>query len=310
MKQSKNFNGKGCLDIENKVSDSRKEYINEIANYTVDIGTENKVSDSRNRKKVVHIGILLEDNKKDKDWMRKTLSSDSSLDYMIEPRSVDDVFKYIRHLKRQGKRIGKMVLMGHGNKINPHIGRMQPADVDIYAMARQRKRYKTNYEDTKKNIKVLRAQLKSAEDTKTKEKLQKMLGEEREFLVFSRDKYDESVKELNLFKELSGAMDSNAVIGLLNCSAAGSAKGKEMMRNLGKIFLRERGGRVVGCTGNIWTIHAYPVMAWLTDTDDITVKPWGEWVNYNVRPSKVSHCNGYNHDIDCQCGWGIQRQKK
>lgn len=247
-------------------------------------------------KKIVNIGILLEDNKKSKAWMRDTLASDSSLDYVIEPRSVDHMFDYIRRLARQGKRIGKLVLMGHGNSTYHHIGMLQPADVDIYAMARQRKAFMRSYEDAKKEIKALQVQLKSAND-ETKKDLRQQLKDARDRFVNSRDNYNDSVKEHQLFRELADAMNRNAIIGLFNCYAARDAKGRAMMLNLGKIFLRKRGGQVIGCDGNIWTIHSKPVMAWLTGTEDIVAKPWGKWVRYRVRPES-GRCGAPCHNFE------------
>lgn len=231
-------------------------------------------------KEVVNIGILLEDNQKDRDRMRDTVAADSSLDYVIEPKSVDQMFDYIRQLARQGKRIGKLVLMGHGNSTYHHIGMLQPADVDIDAIARQSKRAKQTYEDAKKEIKDLRVQLKSAADAEAKAKLRQLIEAAQGSFESSRDTYNQNVKKLQSFKELANAMDTNATIGLFNCYAASDENGRAMMRNLARIFLRKRGGEVVGCEASIWTNH---FLVWLTGLGEIVAQPWGKWAHIRVR---------------------------
>jgi hypothetical protein len=69
-------------------------------------------------------------------------------------------------------------------------------------------------------------------------------------------------------------MGSDVLIGLLNCHSAGSVTGREMMRNLWKLFLEKRGGRVVGCEGRILTIHNKPLIAWLSGADDQFSTRW------------------------------------
>lgn len=170
-------------------------------------------------KKIVGIGILLEDNKEDKQRMRDIIASDSSLDYVIEPKSVDQMFDYIRRLSRQGKRIGKLVLIGHGNRTYHHIGMLQPADVDIYAMARQRKRRLRSCKNTEQEITVLKESLRSATDGNVKKDLQLQLKNAVDRRTNARDSYNKEVKRLQLFRELANAMDRNALIGLINCYA-------------------------------------------------------------------------------------------
>jgi len=236
-------------------------------------------------KRKLNIGILLEDNKNDKQRMRDIIASDSSLDYVIEPKNVEQMFAYIRRLAQQGKRISKLVFIGHGNRTNHHIGMLQPADVDIEAVTRQRKNFLRAYENAKKTIKALQKQLKSTTDAKKKD-LQQQLENERDRFIAARDNYNESVKKFRSLKELANAMDKNAVVGLINCYAAGDANGRRMMRNLGKLFLHKRGGQIIGWEGSIWTNYFW---VWLTGIGDIKARPWGRCVRYRVRP-KSSRC--------------------
>jgi len=62
--------------------------------------------------------------------------------------------------------------------------------------------------------------------------------------------------------------------GFFSCYAAYDKKAKAVMRNLGKILLEKRGGRVVGFTGMIWTprkIHS--IIAWLAGSEDVVGLP-------------------------------------
>ena len=248
----------------------------------------------KSSKKIVSIGILLEDNKKDKQRMRDIIASDSSLDYVIEPKSVDQMFDYIRRLGRQGRRIAKLVLIGHGNWTHHHIGMLQPADVDIYAMARQRKRFLRSWKDTKQEIKLLKEQLRSATNDKTKIGLRLQIKDALDRFENARDSYNEQVKRLQSFRELANAMDKNALIGLINCYAARDANAQVMMHNLGKILLHKRGGQIIGWEGSIWTNH---FLVWLTGIGDIKAWPWGRCVRYRVRP-RNRRCGAPCHDFE------------
>lgn len=239
-----------------------------------------------NSKKVVNIGILLEDDPKDMDWMRTTLAHDSSLDLVVEPDSVEQMFEFILHLAKQGRRIKKLVLMGHGGKFHKHIGRLQPADIDIDGIKKRVGKKEMQCQEEENEVDLLKKQMETTNEPAEKQRLAQRLADAQSNLDNTRFEYEEAQKQLQILEGLADAMDTDALVGLFNCYAARGEDGKAMMRNLGKIFLEKRGGRVVGCDGLIWTNHAKPLIAWLAGSEDIVVHSWGEWVEHIVPPGR------------------------
>lgn len=239
-------------------------------------------SDSR----PINVGILLEDKPKDREWMLTTLAHDSSLDFVVEPNSVEQMFEFLLHLAKEGRRIKKLVLLGHGSKGYRKIGRLSPEDVDI-DLLRDRVRKSSEYIlEEEANVRTLTEQLKAAHDpaqrlalTQELEKAQSEMDERK----FGRDL---ELKRLQMLEGVSEVMEADAVIGLFNCYAATGRPGRAMMHNLGKVFLRTRGGRVIGCDGLIWVIHSKPLIAWLVGNDDITALTFGTWVAETVSPTR------------------------
>lgn len=237
----------------------------------------------RGNTNIVNVGVLLEDRPKDKDWMRTTLAHDSSLDFVIEPHSVEKMFEFILHLGKQGRRIKKLVLMGHGGKYHKHIGRLQPNDIDVEFIKQRAEKIKSRCQEDENTIALLKKQMESTDDPAERQRLAQKLAITEADLDIARFDYEEAQKQLQRFAGLADVMDTDALIGLFNCYAAKGEDGKAMMRNLGKIFLEKRGGRVVGCDGLIWVIHSKPLIAWLTGTEDIVALPFGDWVQHAVR---------------------------
>jgi hypothetical protein len=233
----------------------------------------------------VNLGVLLEDSK-DRDWMRTVLAHGSSLDYIIEPASVDGLFEFVLHLASQDKRIGFLVLMGHGSKAHAHIGGLRPYDIDIDTLRYRLTKAQEYHQEAQAEIASLEDKLAEAEDEAAKGFLSQQLAYARANLENVSFSLETLQTQLRTLESLAEAMDSDALIGLLNCHPASSTAGREMMRNLGKIFLEKRGGRVVGCEGRILTIHNKPLIAWLSGADDTVLYPLGKMREVVVRPSR------------------------
>ncbi len=231
----------------------------------------------------VNLGVLLEGGK-DRDWFRTVLSHDPSLDYIIDPGSVERFFDYIIHLGKQGKRVKWLVLMGHGSRAHAQIGRLMPSDIDICAARKILSRYQELYDNTLNEIASLEKQLEEADNEDEKKGLTQQLDN----LQIDVGNYEENIhhysKKVERLESLTEAMAKDAIIGLLNCYPAGNPAGRQMMRNLGKVFLEKRGGRVVGCDGLILILQHKPLITWITGAEDINLLPLGTMREIIVRP--------------------------
>lgn len=223
----------------------------------------NAKEDGNVKEEAVNVGVLLEDSK-DRDWMRRNLSHDASLDYVIEPRSFKDMLRYFGHLARRGIRIQKLVLMGHGAKMHTHIGRLQPEDVDIDSIRKNSKKYSEICKQLEETIERLKAQLDVTANVETKRKIQEEIEVTKDNLYSQYQTYDENQQQLELLEGASEAFAKDALVGLLSCYAAYDEKARDMMRNLGKVMLERRGGHIVGYSGIIWNPRKiHPVIAYL-----------------------------------------------
>jgi hypothetical protein len=282
-------------------------------------------------KKNINIGILLDDSK-DKTWMRKTLAHDTSLDYVIEPGSTSKMFDYLANLKKKGVKVGKIVMMGHGNAKHPHVGVLQPEDIDLKTLTRSRDASRKKYDSAAENMKAIKAKLAKTKEAKLRKELTNEYNTERDIKNSNRETYNNSVQELNKFRALSGVMAKDGEVHLFNCCPASSDKGREMMKNLGQILLKEKGGKVTGCDGFVWTPKMLQsTLSAVFGTVEGYKFPAGNWVKVAIQPRKkpidkpveppkaghhhpstpdappATHCNGNNHGPDCQCGWGGPR---
>lgn len=233
----------------------------------------------------VNIGVLLEDGK-DRQWFRTVLSHDPSLDYIIEPDSVEKLFEFIIHVGKQNKRIKWLVLMGHGSKTHARIGRLNPSDIDINAITKQVSTVQENYRIAQSEVAMLQEQLQQITDQKEKQALVEQLESLQVDLERWKDNLEDVTRQLEMLEGLTNSMAPDALVGLLNCYPAGSPDGRQMMRNLGKIFLEKNGGRVVGCDGLIFIIKSTPLIAWIAGSEDIGLLPWGTMRELVVRPNR------------------------
>jgi len=174
--------------------------------------------------------------------------------------------------------------MGHGARTYPHIGRLQPADIDIDTLRKQGDKLRKNCNEAEKEVETLTTQWEKTKDAVKKRELKQELIRAHTELDSYRFNYDENQKNLQMFDAVAEAFAEDALVGLLSCYAAYDEKAKAMMRNLGKILLERRGGRVAGFTGIIWNPREiHPIIAWLAGTEDVVARPFGEMVVHTVR---------------------------
>ncbi|MBL7764595.1 MAG: hypothetical protein JNJ58_00750 [Chitinophagaceae bacterium] len=256
--------------------------------------------------RIVNIAVVLEDVPKEREMMMKMAAHDESLSYTICPKSPEEMYRYIGSLRKRGIQVGKMVLMGHGNAVNHHIGGFFPGDADIDALRRYHQQAINGYKEaTKEQLKLSRL-LKKAKSKQEKADIRAAIDAAREDARSRNDSRREYAEKIRMMDEMSDSMAPGARIGLFNCFAASDKKGEQFMKNIGEIFLHKHGGDILGCTARVWTVSTHPIVESLFGTYDTDVYTWGKWVKHTVAPRAI-HCNGYHHKPTCTCGWGGPR---
>ena len=227
-----------------------------------------------NRKKVLNIGVLLDNNKR----FREALGHDESLDLIIEPKDVNQMLRYFQKLAKEGKQIQRLILMGHGSKSGHHIGLLRPEDVDRKIIRGLREeRYKVKGE-LAGEIGQAKKALAAASSDGEKQKLRtKLDGLEQRLRTVSAGYEDGTLKE-QAFADIEDLMAPDATVGLLNCEAAATSAGKQFMRDLADILVSKHGGTVIGNEDKIQVKKISPVLAWITGKPDYLAKPLGNWV--------------------------------
>jgi hypothetical protein len=241
-------------------------------------GKHSTVAESRS---AVSIGVLLEGSR-DREWMRTILAHGANLDYVIEPDSAERFFDFLRHLAVKGQRIKFMVLMGHGSKAGGYIGSLDRNDVEIDVIRKRLARAHRDDEQARTTATALKRKLAGTTDAAKREQLSAELAIIQDDMEDAARRISRLREEIGTLEALAEVMDADAVIGLFSCHAAGSPLSRQMMRNLGKIFLEKRGGRITGYEGRILTVHNKPLIAWLSGAEDIVLFPLGKRHDYTV----------------------------
>ncbi len=272
--------------------------------------TQKKSSKAKNKtakvSKVVNIAVVLEDVPKEREMMRKMAANDPTFNYTVCPKNADQFYAYIHSLRKRGIQVSKMLLMGHGNAINHHIGGFFPGDADIGALRSYLKKAKDGYAEAKLEQKRLRRKLQKVKTKKEKEALKAAIQYAHDEEVNRNEARKDYENKITLMDEMSESMAPGARIGLFNCYGASDKKAEQFMNNIGEIFLHKNGGDIIGCSDKIWTVSTHPVVESLFGTYDTSAYPWGKWKTHAVAAT-AGHCNGHNHKPTCTCGWGGPR---
>ena len=96
--------------------------------------SQNPKEDSMaNNKKVINMGVVLESGP-DAEQFNDILTNEEDLQRVIKVRDVDQMLRYFRKLSKDGVKVRKLVLMGHGTDTTQHVGMLKPLDVDLQSV--------------------------------------------------------------------------------------------------------------------------------------------------------------------------------
>lgn len=145
----------------------------------------------------------------------------SEIDRVYTAENGNEMLNRILAVKNTGRKINYLVLAGHGSKNTPGIkwgsDDMIPEEVSL------------DWQNGQLEI----AQRLLADPSKTN---------------LTRDQIDARIREhstrIQQLRALSDAMAPDAVVMLINCSAAATDKGRNFVQSLGKNLLGKRGGRI------------------------------------------------------------------
>lgn len=233
-------------------------------------------------KRTVRIGVLLERGP-DREVMRKLLSHDTTPDFIIEPKSLDDFLNYLAALPERGIQVDSLILVGHGSPVATHIGMLDPGDVDLVTKQTRHRWFK---EELAKARKTMRACEEKLRISRTKEHID-ALEDARDACFNLEINLGVLEKELIRMDAIGNVMAPGGTIGIFNCFGASPwGGGRRMMNYLGKLFLERRGGRVIGINGLILIDQPRPFISWMTGQEDIIAHKIGRVEEHLVSPSR------------------------
>lgn len=220
--------------------------------------------------KEINLGVLLDED----DNLGDLIASDTSLNYYIRPKDVNQMLRYFKELADKGVKIKKLVLVGHGSEDSHSIGILKPDDVNLNKIKDDRDfRYRRKNELQK---------LIAAETNPDKRaELESMLA------TVSNNYNDHTFKE-KIYADIEDLMTPDAVIGFLNCYAASDKSGEAFMKDLGDALLKKNGGRVVGNTGAIAYSDLLGLVSYIRDQDQFIVWPLGRWLEQKITSTGTS----------------------
>ncbi|MCA9796896.1 MAG: hypothetical protein KC910_34035, partial [Candidatus Eremiobacteraeota bacterium] len=221
--------------------------------------------------------------------LQRYLGGIQGLDYILQPDNPEELFDQLVKLAGERK-VGFLIIAGHGGAKNPHIalGHRALVDRDV------------NLDDIEKaltptpSLNQLENQLYDApagQRAALQSKVDKLLAD--------RKKYRQQLARLD---RASDVMADNAKVLLLNCSAAALPSGQQMCRNLARVLLGKRGGTLVASTVDIGiatmrnpydSIQSLFRTGRYVDMGDTWVL--GDWIRFNTAARKERFLFGAFH---------------
>ena len=211
--------------------------------------------------------------------LRLYLGSLPGIDYLLEPADPDEMFKMLEKITQDGKKVRYLIIAGHGNANAPNIkfrtDSLRANDVDV-PPAQKRLTQTLQLNDRENRL------YDNAQDQDARLDIEL-------YIDTVREKWRPFHKKLD---DVSDVMADGGEILLLNCSAAATAEGQRMCRNLGLVLLGKGGGSVVASTVDIQIDQAWTWFSilgsprtgkWVT-AGDVWVS--GQWVRLDI-PAKV-----------------------
>ncbi|MDQ7822414.1 MAG: tetratricopeptide repeat protein [Candidatus Eremiobacteraeota bacterium] len=204
----------------------------------------------------------------------------SEINYMVEVHTVDDFFEKLHKIGSGEKKIGNLILLGHGSQETPFITlseepvqvQLNPDDIDID----NDMRYLRSAIESRISNRLKYYTLKYKKELSEEEKSDLELAEKR------LESYDDNIRpdlirridNLDRFEKVRTIMAPDARILLLVCSAAATAEHRKFVNNLGKVLLGQKGGAIVASKQDITVPQA------AGEGDSVASALWGEvkWI--------------------------------
>jgi hypothetical protein len=221
------------------------------------------------KKEKYGVGIVPQMNAGDKTekMLYQVVGEMPEIDHVFTANDCDHLMKTLLNLKKKGRPVNYLVLAGHGSKDTPGIkwGKddMIPEEVD----PQWQKGQMEIAQKLLKNPKV---------SNQTPAQLQQRVRE-----------HEARLKQL---EDISGVMAPDAVVLLINCSAAATEKGRKFVKSFGNVLLGKRGGHIIASKRDIslnvrssllqrmWT---YALTGQWVRSGDMLV--WGDWEVFPIK---------------------------
>jgi hypothetical protein len=186
------------------------------------------------------------------------VATDSEFSVIVEPKSARHLLRLLGKWAKEGKRIRRLILAGHGAWTQHHVGKILPTDFDLNGIRDKGHKAYQNKLNAEKQVLEDEALLQTVKEEGPRKEILKRINDTKndaarhakaaeEFLIWEKELVD-----------MEDVMAEGAVVGLINCCAAYDQDGRDFMNNIAEVLLSKHGGRITGCTGivNVKTVDS------------------------------------------------------
>jgi hypothetical protein len=195
-------------------------------------------------------------------YMHQAVGDMPEIDRVYNINDSLSMLRTLERIKQSGRQINYLVIGGHGSRDTPGIkfakDDMIPEEIDL------------KWNESQLRLALhLRANPQSAVNVRV-----------------TPQQLDQQIKELKtriaFLKTASEVMAKDAVVLLVNCSAAATPRGQKFVHDFGEVLLGKRGGHIIASKSDIYFHETYT--GWLKGLAGV-LKIKGEWVSVPITGS-------------------------
>jgi hypothetical protein len=194
---------------------------------------------------IVDVAVILDND----DTLREVIATDSDFSDIVEPKSARQLFRLLGKWAKEGKKVRRLILAGHGHWTEHHIGMIVPTDVDLNDIQDRAEHAYQEKLNTERRILKDEALLQTVKEEGARKEILKRINDAKKDVTHHAKAVEEFQTRAKELVDMEDVMAEGAVVGLINCCAAYDQGGRDFMNNISEVLLSKRGGRITGCTG-------------------------------------------------------------